>query len=990
MANYRRVCLLLAIVMLLGGLGTIAPTQAQQPAVLAQAPAGPAAVRLYVKDRTELDPVAGALDIWEVHYDKGYAVVAVDPDQYRWLSSLGYRMAIDAGKTALLGIHAPLDSRFYYFDDYYLNPLGRYMVDFMQDTAAAYPSLVEMIDIGDAWQASHGGHHRDMWVVRITNEDPAYGDIADKPAFFLMANIHAREVATPELAIRYIKYLTSGYNGQGGYGLDADATWLVDHNVVYVLVSQNPDGRVVNEADTGAYRRKNMNNSLCPTGEFGIDLNRNHNFYWNCCGGSSGYPCDETYRGASAGSEPETQAFQAYIASVIPDQNGPNDDGTIAPASPLTTTGTFLTLHSYADEVLWPWDLPYPPPNEAALQAIGRKLATYNGYEPTGEIGYAVDGATDDWVYGKLGIPAFTFEVGSGGDCGDFFPQYGCIDGIDGMPRSFWDENRPTFIYLHKIARTPYLTAYGPDSEALVVIPGGAQPGQIVQLTATVADHRYGSDPLQPISGAEYFIDLPGQDGAGTPMAPADGSWGSTSEGVLAAVDTAGLATGRHYLLVHGLNDDGVWGPFTAVFLYILEPGVSPVLEGYVREAATNLPLDATVTAGPFVDMTDPATGYYSMTIISGTYQVSAVAASHVVSTVTGILAENHQTVQQDFYLHPICDIFADDVESGNLGWTAQTPWAITTEASHSATHSWTDSPGANYSNNRNTSLTSPVFDLSGYTGVTLSFWHIYSTETGWDYCYVEYSDDGGASWSEVASYNGPGHTTWTEQELPLPGLDGQASARLRFRFYSDGSQVYDGWHVDDITLLGGGPACQAPLAPIAEFTTNSPVMLGEPMAFTNQTAGTAPLTYSWDFGDGLGTSAAVNPTYTYLSTGAFTVTLVATNSIGTDSVSHSVVVQAPGCVDVVGVTIGGETIGLPGVYTFTATLEPGDATPPITWQWDNGDSTATSVRTLDEGPHTLVVTATNCTGAVVTDTHTIAIEGPRFYYYLPLLVKSP
>ena len=69
---------------------------------------------------------------------------------------------------------------------------------------------MELIDIGDAWQASHGGYHRDMWVLRITNEDAAYGDIADKPVFFLIANIHAREVATPELAIRYIKYLTSG------------------------------------------------------------------------------------------------------------------------------------------------------------------------------------------------------------------------------------------------------------------------------------------------------------------------------------------------------------------------------------------------------------------------------------------------------------------------------------------------------------------------------------------------------------------------------------------------------------------------------------------------------------------------------------------------------------------------------------------------------------------------------------------------------------
>jgi len=378
------------------------------------------------------------------------------------------------------------------------------------------------------------------------------------------------------------------------------------------------------------------------------------------------------------------------------------------------------------------------------------------------------------------------------------------------------------------------------------------------------------------------------------------------------------------------------------------------------------------------------------MTIISGTYEVSAIAAGHVVSTVAGIVAENYQTVQQDFYLQPICDAFADDVESGNQGWTVQTPWAITTESSHSATHSWTDSPGGNYQNGRNISLTSPVFDLSGYTGVTLSFWHTYDTEAGWDFCYVEYSTDGGQSWSGVTSYNGPGHFTWTKQELSVPGLDSVADARIRFRFESDTSWVEDGWHLDDITLSGGGPACQSPLAPTAEFTTNSPVTLGEPMVFTNQTAGTAPLSYWWNFGDGLGTSTAVDPTYTYLSTGTFTVTLVATNSVGVDSVSHPVEVEAPGCVEVVGVTIGGETGGAPGVYTFTASFDPPNASPPITFEWDNGDTAQATVRTLGEGIYTLVVTATNCTGAVVTDMHTIAIERPRLYYYLPLVVKNP
>ncbi|MBN1136660.1 MAG: PKD domain-containing protein, partial [Anaerolineae bacterium] len=67
---------------------------------------------------------------------------------------------------------------------------------------------------------------------------------------------------------------------------------------------------------------------------------------------------------------------------------------------------------------------------------------------------------------------------------------------------------------------------------------------------------------------------------------------------------------------------------------------------------------------------------------------------------------------------------------------------------------------------------------------------------------------------------------------------------------------------------------------------------LGEAMVFTNQTTGTAPFSYWWDFGDGLGTSTDADPSYTYLSTGTFTVTLTATNSVGADSASHAVVVE--------------------------------------------------------------------------------------------------
>jgi hypothetical protein len=326
----------------------------------------------------------------------------------------------------------------------------------------------------------------------------------------------------------------------------------------------------------------------------GVDLNRNHSFLWGCCGGSSGNPCDETYRGPLRESEPETQAFQNFFAQVMRDQNGPNGDDQIAPASPDDTTGIFISLHSYSDLVLWPWGFDNfgNPPNYEQLKTIGRKFAFFNGYDPSGSIWYDVDGATDDWTYGKFGIPSFTFEVGPQfGTCGGFFPPYDCIDGFAG--RDFWEENKPTFLYAHKIARTPYMTSYGPDTQDVGVSPNRVLQESLVEITATVTDHRLPGDPLGPIYAAEYFIDAPGEDGTGMIMDPADMLWGGLSEEVTAVIDTSGLTPGQHYILVHGQNQNGQWGPFSAVFLDVIST-TDPIPD--IKANGQDGPLQVTTT----------------------------------------------------------------------------------------------------------------------------------------------------------------------------------------------------------------------------------------------------------------------------------------------------------------------------------------------------------------------------------------------------------
>lgn len=79
--------------------------------------------------------------------------------------------------------------------------------------------------------------------------------------------------------------------------------------------------------------------------------------------------------------------------------------------------------------------------------------------------------------------------------------------------------------------------------------------------------------------------------------------------------------------------------------------------------------------------------------------------------------------------------------------------------------------------------------------------------------------------------------------------------------------------------------------APVASFSHNGPVTLGETAVFTNTTTGTEPLTYLWDFGDSI-TSTAVNPTHVYTATGTYTVTLTATNAAGSSTATAVFVVN--------------------------------------------------------------------------------------------------
>ena len=157
---------------------------------------------------------------------------------------------------------------------------------------------------------------------------------------------------------------------------------------------------------------------------------------------------------------------------------------------------------------------------------------------------------------------------------------------------------------------------------------------------------------------------------------------------------------------------------------------------------------------------------------------------------------------------------FEDTIEEGNRGWITEGTWGITNQRSASATRSWTDSPAGNYAVNTNSSLISPLFDLTGLSEVTLSFSQSYDLRVAnLDFGIVEVSTDDGVSWRRVASvtgtipqFTGPGGQplpeSFVQARVRLRGLDRQSRARVRFSIQTV-SNIGDGWYIDDIKLTG-------------------------------------------------------------------------------------------------------------------------------------------------------------------------------------------
>lgn len=129
---------------------------------------------------------------------------------------------------------------------------------------------------------------------------------------------------------------------------------------------------------------------------------------------------------------------------------------------------------------------------------------------------------------------------------------------------------------------------------------------------------------------------------------------------------------------------------------------------------------------------------------------------------------------------------------------------------------------------------------------------------------------------------------------------------------------------------------CTPAVAPVANFAANATIVApGTTVSFTDSSTN-SPTSWSWIFGDG-NTSTAKNPSNTYVSVGTYTVSLTATNAIGSDietKTNYITVKVFPPVAD-----FSASAVGLSVDFTdLTANV-------PTAWSWSFGDGTTSTIQ---------------------------------------------
>jgi murein tripeptide amidase MpaA len=150
------------------------------------------------------------------------------------------------------------------------------MVDQIQAVAADHPDIVQVSSIGKSYQG------RELWAAKVSDnvaDDEAEPEVLLDGATTPASTSRWRDTGHPRLWPMAWKRPQTD----------------VDSREVWIVFSVNPDGAEY-DIRNGEYHLWRKNRQPTPgSSKIGTDLNRNYDYRWGCCGGSSS-PGSLTYR----------------------------------------------------------------------------------------------------------------------------------------------------------------------------------------------------------------------------------------------------------------------------------------------------------------------------------------------------------------------------------------------------------------------------------------------------------------------------------------------------------------------------------------------------------------------------------------------------------------------------------------------------------------------------------------------------------------------
>ena len=357
-------------------------------------------------------------DIFEVGHD--YVLVEATPAEAAAIAKAGFTLVKFSTQDQFAQAFPPADSNYHDYAE---------MVTELQQAALDHPSIFSLFSLGVSYEG------RTIWAGKISDN---VDTDENEPEVLFTHHEHAREHLTVEMGLYTLRILTDEY------GTDPQITSLVDNREIWMVFDMNPDGGEYDIA-TGSYAswRKNRQPNAGSTA-IGTDLNRNWDYKWGCCGGSSTDPASTTYRGPAPFSAPETQVVRDFVNSRV--------------IGGTQQIRTHIDFHTYDEVVMWPYgytltDLPSDMTQDDldTFVTMGQAMAATNGYTPQQMSDlYIFDGPINDWLYGVHRIFTYCFEMYPVTSAeGGFYPP-------DEVIPAETSRNRGAVLYLLEHSDCPY------------------------------------------------------------------------------------------------------------------------------------------------------------------------------------------------------------------------------------------------------------------------------------------------------------------------------------------------------------------------------------------------------------------------------------------------------------------------------------------------------------------------------------------------------